>query len=509
MYAVRSLRSALCAALVLPSVFLAGCDDPVRTPAVASVEITAPSTPMEIGDTVRLTAKARDAVGREVSGRMFTWASSNEAVASVQDGLVTGRGPGSATITASVDGQQGQVEVVVRPPAPALVVEPDSFLLVEGKSVRIPGGGITVAWSDGRKVTVPDSLRFGSSAPGVATVSDSGVVRAVSAGEATIEVRRGQALARLHLRVERPFTLTYLGTLPGAAASAAHDINTTGQVVGTSGSQVFVWENGAMRQLTFPGQEIPSAGIQAPRSRVVINDRGEVAGLFFRSVWHVFLRRADGTIVVPDSARHQQRFVSDLNNRGEVVGGWYDDLCNRNCSGGGWVLREGKLVALNNHGALRIQPNAINDAGQIAASLYYRGSSFAEGRAAFLQSDGAAPVFAPIGIESFGEDIDSRGRVYGVTNRPFSWQPGGAVNLLAPRYHPRVRANERGVAVAGGGPGPVMLWNGAAIPLNELFVAGDWTFEEAMDINDRGQIVGYGKHRVTGARGALLLTPAQ
>ena len=49
-----------------------------------------------------------------------TWSSSNQAVATVQKGLVTGTGIGSATITASLDGKTGTTVVVV---GQALVLE--------------------------------------------------------------------------------------------------------------------------------------------------------------------------------------------------------------------------------------------------------------------------------------------------------------------------------------------------------------------------------------------------
>ncbi|MEW5931270.1 MAG: hypothetical protein AB1941_27715 [Gemmatimonadota bacterium] len=56
-------------------------------------------------------------------------------------------------------------------------------------------------------------------------------------------------------------------------------------------------------------------------------------------------------------------------------------------------------------------------------------------------------------------------------------------------------------------PLPVVFRGGSAIRVEDLFVPGDWVWETVTDVNDRGQIVGFGKHRATGVRGALLLTP--
>lgn len=54
---------------------------------------------------------------------------------------------------------------------------------------------------------------------------------------------------------------------------------------------------------------------------------------------------------------------------------------------------------------------------------------------------------------------------------------------------------------------PVIFRGARAQRVEDLFVAGDWVVQEVTDINDRGQIVGWGTHRATGVRGALLLTP--
>lgn len=52
--------------------------------------------------------------GQELTGRTITWSSSNEAVLRVsQAGVVTGVGPGSATITATVEARSATVSLTV------------------------------------------------------------------------------------------------------------------------------------------------------------------------------------------------------------------------------------------------------------------------------------------------------------------------------------------------------------------------------------------------------------
>ncbi|HEX2093657.1 MAG TPA: Ig-like domain-containing protein [Longimicrobiaceae bacterium] len=517
----------------------AACDDPARTDPVAAVELTAPSTFLDVGQTLTLSVTLKDASGQALTGRRVSWSSSNQVVATVEEGVVTGRTPGKATITAAAGGKEARVEVTVEPPVSRVTVEPDSFFLVVGNTVKIQAPVADhLANALARILAVPrdaaggvmlgHSLRFRSSDPAVATVSDSGEVRGVAPGRTTIEVVAGAAAGRLHLTVERPYTLTYLGTLPGLEHSQARAINELGQVAAVSWTgqstsrRAFVWENGRVTPLnlltgTEPGSQLEDA--------VAINELGQVAGLLRAgNTQSVFLWRNGQTVLAPFPGARGQ--VTDLNDRGEIVGFWMDDFCTRNCRGGGFLVRNGQLTHLSNYGLLRIHPNAVNEAGQITGVIFRAGAGTESGRAFFLESESAPITFLPTNeVASQGLDLDAQGRVYGGdlvssgTIRAFRWSQGGAPAYLGALRggtvsHAR-RANNRGVAVGDSNcPGcpssvPVLYRDGMVVRVNDLFAAGDWSFEGVTDINDRGQIVGYGRHVRTGATGALLLTPPQ
>src|SRR2546421_252375 len=81
---------------------------------VASVTVSPATGSVLAGQTLQLTATPKDASGAALSGRGVTWMSSNTAVAAVNgSGLVAGVAAGSATITATSEGQGGTAAITV------------------------------------------------------------------------------------------------------------------------------------------------------------------------------------------------------------------------------------------------------------------------------------------------------------------------------------------------------------------------------------------------------------
>ena len=114
-------------ALLVLACALAGCGDDggdlegTGPEPVTQVTVEAPSTTIGVGQTVQLTATARDADGNAVEGRTLEWASADPSVATVsEDGLVTGSGPGETEISATVEGVSGGLVIAVTgtPPPP-------------------------------------------------------------------------------------------------------------------------------------------------------------------------------------------------------------------------------------------------------------------------------------------------------------------------------------------------------------------------------------------------------
>jgi uncharacterized protein YjdB len=90
----------------------------VRVP-VASVTVSPATGSVQAGSTYQLTATPKDASGTALTGRAVSWSSGNTSVATVNgSGLVTGVVAGSATITATSEGQSGTsaITVTAQPP---------------------------------------------------------------------------------------------------------------------------------------------------------------------------------------------------------------------------------------------------------------------------------------------------------------------------------------------------------------------------------------------------------
>lgn len=158
---------------------------------VASVSVAPPLDTIVRPGTVQLTATMFDAQHNALSGRTVTWASNLPNVATVDtSGLVTGVAAGSATITATSEGQSGtSTIVVIPPPVTSITVAPPLNTLIIGDTVTL-----TAMAKDAAGATVPDApLTWTSSNPSAATVSSTGLVTAVGGGTATITAKSGNA----------------------------------------------------------------------------------------------------------------------------------------------------------------------------------------------------------------------------------------------------------------------------------------------------------------------------
>ena len=110
---MASLPRTALAALVLG--LATACSDPSGPgDDVATVHVEPVGRELTSGETVQLTAEARNTNGQPVDGGPATWNSSDDEIASVSaTGLLTARATGSTLITATIDGHTGSTTVTV------------------------------------------------------------------------------------------------------------------------------------------------------------------------------------------------------------------------------------------------------------------------------------------------------------------------------------------------------------------------------------------------------------
>ncbi len=309
-----------------------------------------------------------------------------------------------------------------------------------------------------------------------------------------------------HALAVRPYTLTDLANITDGPC-VPRAINNAGQVVGDLYSHSFLWHNGVMEHIwTFGG---PNSGAYD------INELGQVVG----------------SAEIPGGTRHaflyENGVMHDLQTIGAHSRAWG---INDSAQVTGWVrLQDGlKQVFLWENGAMTdidttertSSGHSINNTGEIVGTSYGGGQIT-------LWRDGEAINLGDLGRDG-GEawDINDFGQVVGYGRnrdgytRAFFWSEGVISDLGSFDYR---RSSGKGInnhgqivgwsTFEGGGTTEyhASLWSqGEMYNLNELVIdASGWdNLEVAQDINDRGQIVGYGyKPESGGWRQGFLLTP--
>ena len=215
---------------------------------VASVSVTPAAPSVQVGQSVQLTATPRDAGGNALSGRVVAWATNNAAVATVNGGgLVTGVAAGSATITATSEGQNGTAAISVSiVPVASVSVTPAAPSVQVGQSVQLTATPRDASGNplSGRVVT------WVSGAPAVASVNGSGLVTGVAAGTAAItatsEGQNGTASITVTTAVTNPGTVTNLAVASVTANSVTLSFTEVTNGAGQPASYDIRWAAGAL-----------------------------------------------------------------------------------------------------------------------------------------------------------------------------------------------------------------------------------------------------------------------
>ena len=168
-------------------------------PYVAAIEIFAPPTLVEVGDSFTLAASPRNPSGDTVPGVRLHWISSNSEIATVDEarGIVHAVASGEVEITASASGITNAVRLAVVPKRVATInVFLPPGVLHAGDRVQL-----VATPEDKRHDPVSTAVHWASADESIAMVSQDGVVSAKAPGEVLVwaESQGVRATARIEV----------------------------------------------------------------------------------------------------------------------------------------------------------------------------------------------------------------------------------------------------------------------------------------------------------------------
>lgn len=297
-----------------------------------------------------------------------------------------------------------------------------------------------------------------------------------------------------------PYRVTDLGTLPGGQYSTASDINSAGQVVGTSNvpvgwpgvSHPFLWEGGVMTDITRPPQnpndpETGEAAAISPDGKAVgwikrLNGRPQFPWLWEQGVMNTF---ANG-----------EGYATDINAAGQVVG------CRRGLALGSFdchavIWENGTLTDLGTLSGGFSVAYGIDPTGRVVGQ--------SDGHA-FLWENGVMSDLNILGGESLARRINAAGQVAGQVvvdgvTHGFMWENGVTSDLGEVIEVNDINAGGQVVGWRDvDGMARAFVWqNGIMTDLPGP--------SRAFGINDEGGIVGSTGEPYLGASRATLWTP--
>lgn len=313
-----------------------------------------------------------------------------------------------------------------------------------------------------------------------------------------------------------PYTLTDLGTVPGNTTPLAWGINEAGtSTVGSFSWPTTGWVHSSSG-MTMVGT-LPGAAFSTARD---VNDSGQIVG----SSWVA-------TINQPGHAYRVTPGIGmvDLG----TLGGTTSEAWRINNAGhvvGDAAAASGNLQAFlytDSAGMVSLAPAAasshargISPNGQATGSMTV-GNSWHAFR--YVPGVGLTDLGLPAGYShTYGGAINDLGQVAGTVSlsgtsnpRLFRWTPGAGFQIFGSSapftncWAINASGTVVGVSPVGGTYRAVMFADGMGmVDLNTLIdPAIGWSLRAAIDINDRGQIVGYGMVLATGETHSFRLDP--
>lgn len=153
----------------------ASCTVTVQGQAVTTIKLSQTSASLQCGKTLTLTYTT----GSQYDDKTVTWSSSSDAVATVENGVVTGQAPGVAVITCrAASGVSASCTVTVTQPSVSLTLDRDTLTMELGTTERLIAAILPE--------NTTDPVQWSSTNSSVVSVDGSGTLTAKGVGQAAV-----------------------------------------------------------------------------------------------------------------------------------------------------------------------------------------------------------------------------------------------------------------------------------------------------------------------------------
>jgi len=176
---------------------------PIVEDTVEALSADRESFELGVGEQAQINLTAHFTHGAQLNvTKMAIYNSSDENIATIDDGLITGIAEGEATITATYGGQDTGINVkVTEAKVKTLTASESSITIAKGLNKQIK---IYAEYTNGEIEDVTDKATYISSNPSVASVDNKGVISGVNVGKTSITVAYGDAVMAIIVSVVPP-----------------------------------------------------------------------------------------------------------------------------------------------------------------------------------------------------------------------------------------------------------------------------------------------------------------
>ncbi|EKP0261496.1 Ig-like domain-containing protein [Aeromonas sobria] len=267
------------------------------------IQVTPESSSVAKGQEQRFLAQGMysDKTSADISS-IVSWSSNDVAIATVSTtGLTTAKTPGTATITASVDGISSTANLVVTEATLIdIQVTPESSSVAKGQEQRFLAQGV---YSDKTSADISSIVSWSSSDVPIATVSTTGLAIAKSTGTTTITASYDGIVANVSLAVHEPGQVVAWGATMAGDNSAVQAQLTNVKAIYSTGIGA-TQPTGAFAVLKQDGSVItwgdPSGGGDSSAVQTELTNINNItpSGFAFAALKH------DGSVITWGSVLH-------------------------------------------------------------------------------------------------------------------------------------------------------------------------------------------------------------